>query len=136
MSDEILPPESSTPPPPPPEAPPAMKDNSWALLIHLSPLLCLFGGTFPGLSIIGPLVLWLIKRADSAYLDEVGKRVLNFQISWMIYFVIAWASFFVLIGFILLPVVAIAWLVYTIIGAVRESNREPYRFPLTIQFLK
>jgi uncharacterized Tic20 family protein len=127
-----LPPLSS----PPPEVPPATSDNSWALLIHLSALLHLLGATFPGANVVGPLVLWLIKRGESPYLDDVGKRVLNFQISWAIYFALAWASIFAVVGFVLLPLAAIAWLIFTIIGAIRESNREPYRFPLAIQFLK
>lgn len=123
-------------PSPPPEAPRVTNENSWALLIHLSPLLCLLVGTFPGLSVVCPLIVWLIKRGESAYLDGVGKRVLNFQISWMIYMVAAWISILALVGFLLVPALAIAWLIFTILGAVKESNNEPYQFPLTIQFLK
>ena len=131
-----LPQPNSTPPT-------ATSENSWALLIHLSALLHLLGATFPGANVVGPLVLWLIKRGDSAYLDDVGKRVLNFQISWAIYFAITWAAIgvlvFVLVGFLLMPlaaILAIAWLVITIIGAIKESNRERFEFPWTIQFLK
>jgi uncharacterized protein len=134
---------SDLPPLPPSDASRISSDNTWALLIHLSALLHLVGATFPGANVVGPLILWLIKRHESPYLDEVGKRVLNFQISWAIYFAILWALtavlVWVLIGFFLLPVIgilAIAWLVITIIGAIKESNREPYRFPWTIEFLK
>lgn len=127
----------------PPLPPRATTDHTWALVIHLSALLHLLGGTFPGVNVVGPLVLWLWKRSESSYLDEVGKRVLNFQISWAIYFAVLYAAIavliWVLIGFVLIPVVAIAaiaWLVITIIGAIKESNGEPYSFPATIQFLK
>lgn len=133
-------------PPLPPETPaPAVTSEvpsaqrSWAIAIHLSALLSLLGFT----NLLGPLVIWLLKRSESAYLDGVGKRVLNFQISWFIYFVVAIAVTFVLtfvlIGFLLIPVLAIAgivWVVFTIIGAVKESNGETYAFPLSIQFLK
>jgi uncharacterized Tic20 family protein len=121
---------------PPPDAPPATSENSWALLIHLSAFLHLLAGTFPIANVIGPLVLWLIKRGESPYLDGVGKRVLNFQISWAIYFALIWTSTLALIGWVLLPFAAIAWVIFTIIGAIRESNRQPYHFPLAIQFLK
>jgi uncharacterized Tic20 family protein len=141
MSD--LPTPQPPEPPLPPETPRATNENSWALLIHLSALLHLLGATFPGANVVGPLVLWLIKRNDSPYLDEVGKRVLNFQISWAIYFAIVWAAIailvWILVGFLLIPVaviMAIVWLIITIIGAMKESNGEPYRFPWTIQFLK
>lgn len=87
-------------------------------------------------NIVGPLILWLIKKADSPYLDAHGKEVLNFQISFAIYGLIAFLSFFVLIGFILLPVVVVAWIVFVIIGAIKASEGKLYRYPLTIRFLK
>lgn len=138
------------PPLPPPEPgplpPPDSRrstDNQWAIGIHLSALLGIFGCSFPGINVIGPLVIWLLKRPESAHIDAVGKRVLNFQISWAIYFLVGWTVvgilWIFLIGIIIAPVMgigAIAWLVITIMGAIKESNGEPYRFPLTIQFLK
>ena len=140
MSEENppLPPPSLPPQPSVSIEPPAStsEDHTWALVLHLSALLHLLGASFPGVNIVGPLVIWLIKKPDSPYLDEVGKRVLNFQISWAIYFAVLWLSLFVIIGFVLLPIGFIAWLAFTIIGAIKESNREPYDFPLTIQFLK
>jgi uncharacterized Tic20 family protein len=133
---------SDLPPPSVDPAPRASNENTWALLIHLSALLHLLGATFPGANVVGPLILWLIKRGESAYLDEVGKRVLNFQISWAIYFAVLWAAIgvlvFVLVGFLLMPAVAIlaiAWLILTIVGAIKETNGERYEFPWTIRFL-
>jgi uncharacterized Tic20 family protein len=151
MSDPLPPPEPSQAPPPPqlPPAPPAnsppalsgLTENNWAIIIHLSAFLGWFG---PGvLNIVAPLVIWLLKRPDSTYLDGVGKRVLNFQISYAIYFyaltVMTAVLMYVLIGFLLLPILGlfgIAWVALTIYGAIQESNGIAYRFPLTIQFLK
>lgn len=133
--------DSLPPLPPEPAIVPASDSalRSWALAIHLSALLACLGVT----NVVGPLVIWLIKRPESAYLDEVGKRVLNFQLSWLIYFVAgslaAFVLSFVLIGFLLIPLLgigAVAWLVITIIGAIKESNGEPYKFPFTITLLK
>jgi len=135
MSDSLPP----LPPEPALVSTPDSAERSWALAIHLSALLALLGGT----NVVGPLIIWLIKRPESPYLDEVGKRVLNFQLSWLIYFVAgslaAFVLSFVLIGFLLIPLIgiaAIAWLVITIIGAIKESNGEPYKFPFTIALLK
>ena len=86
--------------------------------------------------IIVPLVIWLIKRADSPDVDAAGKEVLNFQISYTIYSVIAGALCWVLIGFLILPVVLITWIVCMVMAAVKVSNGEPYRYPFTIRFLK
>lgn len=129
----------SDPLPPPLLPEPSSAQRSWAVAIHLSALLALVGPT----NVLGPLILWLIKRPESAYLDAVGKRVLNFQLSWLIYFVVGSAVTFVLtfvlIGFLLIPVLAIGgvvWVVLTIIGAIKESNGEAYRFPLSLSLLK
>jgi uncharacterized Tic20 family protein len=60
---------------------------------------------------------------------------LNFQISVLIYAIISAILLLLLIGFILLPAVGIFWLVFTIIGSVRASNGEDYRYPLTIRMV-
>ena len=83
-----------------------------------------------------PLVIWLVKRADSPEIDSTGKEVLNFQITYTIYSLIAGALCFVLIGFLILPIVLIVWLVCIIIAAVKTSNGEAYRYPATIRFLQ
>ncbi len=130
-----------TPPPLPPPSPGGLSETQWAVAIHLSPLLVFVA---PGvMNIVGPLVIWLLKRPESATLDEVGKRVLNFQISYSIYFfALGLAAFllsFILIGLLLVPLIpllGIAWLVLVIVGAVKQGNGEKYRFPLVIDFFK
>lgn len=143
MSDAMPPLPPSEPVPPPAPDPRRSADNQWAIGIHLSGLLGIFGCSFPGVNVIGPLVIWLLKRPESAHIDAVGKRVLNFQISWAIYFLVGWTIVGVLwvvfIGILLAPFMGVgflAWVVFTIMGAIKESNGEPFRFPLTIEFLK
>ena len=92
---------------------------------------------------IGPLVIWLIKKQDSPYLDSVGKRVLNFQISYSLYGFAAVALFgllsSVVVGFVFLPIYAVirvAWLVLTVIGVVKESDGEAYEYPFVISSLQ
>jgi uncharacterized Tic20 family protein len=85
--------------------------------------------------IIAPLVIWLIKRAESPEIDATGKEVLNFQISYSIYIAVGILLCFVLVGFAILPIVIVVWIVCMILAAVRTSNGEVYRYPFTIRFL-
>lgn len=85
--------------------------------------------------IIVPLAIWLIKRAESPEIDATGKEVLNFQISYSIYTAIGILLCFVLIGFAILPVVLVIWLVCMILAAIKTSKGEAYRYPFTIRFL-
>jgi uncharacterized Tic20 family protein len=109
--------------------------RSWCIGLHLSGLSGLIL-SFALAHIVVPLVIWLVKRADSPEIDSTGKEVLNFQITYTIYSLIAGALCFVLIGFLILPIVLIVWLVCIIIAAVKTSNGEAYRYPATIRFLQ
>jgi len=91
-------------------------------------LLCLVG--FP---IIGPLIIWLMKKDQSRYLDAQGRELLNFQISYFIYAMISVVLVAALIGIVLLLAVGVASLVLTIIGIVKAADGQVYRFPLCIR---
>jgi uncharacterized protein len=116
--------------PTPPTLPSSAVNQDEKILGIVMHVLCLIG--FP---IIGPLVIWLMKKDQSAYLDSQGRELLNFQISYLLYGFVAFLLFFVLIGFVLLPVVVIATIILTIIGIVRAAEGQVYRFPLTIRLL-
>ncbi|MEO6847082.1 MAG: DUF4870 domain-containing protein [Chthoniobacterales bacterium] len=125
MNDSI----SSTPPPSPSSG---LTSRNWCTIIHASGFL----GTFTGCGhIIAPLIIWLIKKTENPEIDAAGRNVLNFQISYTIYFLIAFALVFVFIGFLILPVVGIAWFILIIVGTVKSSNGIDYKYPLTIKFL-
>ena len=113
----------------PREVAPASK--SWATLTHLSGLILFFG--IP--SFFGPLVLWLVKRSDP-FVDQNGKEALNFNLSFLIYGIASAILIILLIGLLLLPAVLITWFVLLIIAAVKASNGEDYRYPLTIRFVQ
>lgn len=114
-------------------APAPTNENSVAVIMHL---LGFAGFVFPFGNIIAPLVLWLVKRAESPYLDRIGKEVLNFQISYAIYGIVAGLLCFVLVGFLLFPILFIAWIVLMIVAAVKTGNGEEYKYPLTIRLLQ
>jgi hypothetical protein len=110
---------------------PSSDARNWATLTHLSALVMFLG--IP--AVIGPLVLWLIKRDEDPFIDYNGKEALNFNISFLIYGIVAVILIILLIGLILLPIVFIVWLVLVIVAAVKTSNGDYYRYPLTIRFL-
>lgn len=119
-------------PPVPPTPPCSPDEKQWKVILHLS---ALSGFIIPFGNIIGPLVIWLIKKPELPAIEPEGRKVLNFQISYTIYMVLAALSIYVCVGAVLLPIVAIIWLIFTIIGAVKVSNGENYEFPFTIRML-
>jgi len=104
------------------------------MLCHLSALVAYIG--VPLGHVIGPLVVWLIKKDQYSLVDDQGKEALNFQISVTIYGIAAGLLIFLLIGFVLLPAVIIFDLVMTIVGAVKANQGIAYRYPLCIRFVK
>ena len=114
--------------------PQAPTTRTWTVACHAASLLGFFipaGG-----HILPPLVVWLMKRAESAEIDAHGKESLNFQFSMLIYSIIAGILTLVLIGFLLLPLLHVLNVVFVVIASLRASEGQLYRYPLTIRFLK
>lgn len=119
------------PPAPPPG--PSSEDRTLAMLCHLLGLLTGF---------LGPLVLWLVKKDSSPFVDHHGRESLNFQLTLMlVMFALGIAMFilmFIVIGFLLMPVIAVIGilaLVAEILAAVAAQNGEWYRYPCCIRFV-
>ena len=108
-------------------------DRTWAMLCHLSGLA---GYVIPFGNILGPLIIWLIKRDQSWFVDDQGKEALNFQISWAIYMIVSLVAILVLVGIVLVAIVAVGGLVLLIVAAVKANEGIAYRYPLTIRFIK
>lgn len=84
---------------------------------------------------IGPLVIWLIKKDDSPYVDYHGREYLNFFISYTVYSIISGILVLVLIGVLLLWVIGIMLVVFTIIGAIKAFEGKMYRMPFIFRVL-
>ena len=130
---------SSLPPPLPAGGPPAAGVSSsnirtWNILCHASALLGVFFH-FPG-HLIGPFIVWLAKRDDSPEIDAHGKESLNFQISMLIYNVIAAVFCLVLIGFVFLAALWVLNAVFVIVASIQASDGKFYRYPMTIRFIE
>ena len=117
-------------------ATPAVFSNvrTWNILCHASALLGVFFH-FPG-HLLGPLIVWLAKRDDSPEIDAHGKESLNFQISMLIYNVIAAVFCLVLIGFVFLAVLWVLNALFVIIAAIQASEGKFFRYPMTIRFIQ
>ena len=135
------------------------EERNWSMLVHLSALSSFVTSGAGG--ILGPLIVWLIFRGKSDMVNFHGKKALNFQISFLIYFIIlfiAMIPFFIIgsiagekeeivtgfwptlilliIAGLLMIVSSIVWLIWTIVAAVRASRGDPPGYILAIPFLR
>lgn len=108
--------------------PPATPDEkNMAMLIYLL-------GIFTGF--IGPLILWLIKKEQSPFINDQGKEVLNFQITTILAMIVSIILIFIVIGIFLYFAVIIAYLVLMIMGLLKAKEGVAYRFPYALRLLK
>ena len=109
-------------------------ERQWGMFTHLAALVGLVGVPFG--NVVGPLVIYLIKKDEFEFVAEQGKNVLNFQISWSIIFIISAILIIAVVGIFLLIGFGIAWLVFVIMGTVAANKGESYKYPLTYKFIK
>ncbi|QKJ66795.1 DUF4870 domain-containing protein [Deefgea piscis] len=105
---------------------PSRESQNIILLIWLGTL---FFGFIPS------LIIYLVKQDDAAVTDQ-AKEALNWSITTMLGYAVGWVLMFVLIGFLILPVVAICHLIFCILGVVNASKAQPYRLPFNLRLLK
>ena len=108
-------------------------ERMWGMLCHLSTFA---GYLVPFGNILGPLVVWLVKKDEYAFVDDQGKEALNFQISITIYSLVSGVLILALIGIPLLIAVILFSVVMTVIAAIKANGGEYYRYPLTIRLVK
>ena len=129
-------PNPNAPPPPSANPPPPSRpvDHSLDVLCHLLSLAGLTG--IPFANVLGPLILWLIKRNESPSVDAHGKESLNFQISMTIWLLLCVPLMFVFVGFVVAAVLVVLAIVWVVLAALEASKGGFYRYPLTIRFFK
>lgn len=86
--------------------------------------------------LIGPLVLWLVKRGDSPFIDDHGKEAVNFQITMLIYMVVSGVLVIALIGILGLIVFGLMMIIMPIIAGLKANEGQYFRYPMTIRFIK
>lgn len=109
-------------------------EQNWAMYCHLA---ALSGFVIPLGNVLGPLVVWLVKKDTMPLVDQHGKEALNFQITVLIAFVVCAVLTLVLIGFVLMFVVGLGALILTIMAAVKVSNGQlDYKYPFALRLVK
>ena len=88
------------------------------------------------LTVVGPLIVWLIKKDESAYLNALGKETINFQLTILILYAICGVLTFIVVGALLAPLVSLFNLVMIIVAAVKANDGIIYRYPFCFRFLK
>ncbi len=117
----------------PPPKPGDSDERMWAMFCHLSTF---SGYLVPFGNILGPLVVWLVKKDEYALVDDQGKEALNFQISITIWTIIAAILCIVLVGIPLLIALVVFDIVVTIMAAIQANQGNYYRYPMTIRFIQ
>ena len=108
-------------------------EKQWGMFVHLAALAVFIG--IPLGNIVGPLIIYLIKKDEFEFVSDQGKEVLNFQITWTLILMVSAILILVGIGVLMLIGFGIAWLVLVIVGTVAANNGQYYRYPLTLKFL-
>lgn len=99
----------------------------WAMLSHLG--IILFG-------FLPPLIIWLVFRERSAFVDDQGKEALNFSILATIAYVVSSILIFAFIGILMVFAVGIAVLVLCIMAGIAANRGESYRYPINWRIVK
>jgi uncharacterized protein len=105
---------------------PSSDDKNIATITHL-------GGTV--FSFIPSLIVWILKKDDSAFVGDQAKEALNFQITMLIAQFIAGVLVVILVGFLLMGIVWLLNIVFCIIAAISTSKGETYRYPFALRLI-
>lgn len=109
------------------------EERTWSILVHAA---AFAGAVVPFGSILGPYLVWVIKKPESAEVDRHGKASMNFQISMLIYLVVGLLLLRLPIGWVLLVALGIFWFVMVLVATIRVANGRNAKYVFSIQFLK
>lgn len=112
---------------------PGKDARTWAMICHL---VALSGFIIPFGSLLGPLIVWAIKKDEDPFINDQGKEAINFQLTLLIGFVISFILMFVFIGILFIAVLVVYCVIMVIIAAMKANEGEQYRYPYTIRFFK
>lgn len=108
-------------------------ERNWAMLCHLSAFAGFF---FPFGAIIGPLICWLSRRDESSWVNVNGRNSMNFQLSVLLYMVLAVPLCLIIIGIPIIVALLTLKVVCIIIASIKASKGEDFRYPLVIPFIQ
>jgi uncharacterized protein len=108
-------------------------EKNWGMYCHLA---AFAGLIIPFGNVLGPLIIWTIKKDEYPFVDQEGKESLNFQITVAIAAIVAGLLSVVLIGIPLLIVIAIFALIFVIKAIMETSEGRSYRYPYNLRLIK
>jgi uncharacterized protein len=108
---------------------PTSDERTFAILSHILAVV-------PGIGIFGPLVIWLIKKDESPFVEANAKESLNFQLTIIIGYIIGFILLVVVIGAFLLAVLGLLNLILVIVASVKTSENKIYRYPFNLRLIK
>ena len=110
-----------------------MELSSYCMLMHLSQfagIIVPFGG------IALPIIMWATNKDKSSIIDQHGKNILNWMISFYIYISISAILILLFVGIFALIALGVIAVIFAIIGAIKANNKEIFNYPLSITFIK
>ena len=105
--------------------------RTWAMICHL---IAFSGYVVPFGNLLGPLIVWAIKKDEHPFINDQGKEAINFQLTITIVIIVSLILTLLLIGFLLLAIVCVYSIVMIVIAAIKANEGETYRYPYTIRF--
>ncbi len=108
-------------------------ERTWAMLCHVA---AFAGFIIPFGGLVGPLVLWLIKKDDMPFVNHQGREALNFQITVFVGFLIGVMLFFLSVGSLFLLILVVFNAISIVIATVKANDGVWYRYPLSFRFIK
>jgi hypothetical protein len=90
----------------------------------------------PGIGILGPLVIYLVKKDDSGFVAANAKESLNFQLTIIIAYIIGFILLVILIGIFLLWIIGILNTVLVIVATIKASENKIYRYPFNMRLIR
>jgi len=113
---------------------PTESERTWGMLAHLS---ALAGLVLPLIgNVLGPLVVWMAKRDQSAFVATEALEALNFNLTVSLAAILCCILMLIFIGFLLGFALFIVWLVSTLVAAIRASDGATYRYPFSLHLVK
>ena len=105
---------------------PNSDERTLAILSHILAIL-------PGVGILGPLVIYLVKKNDSPFVAANAKESLNFQLTIILLYIILLIT---LIGVLLFWVVGILNIILVIVATIKASENRIYRYPISMRLIR
>lgn len=110
---------------------PTTRERAWAALVHASALLAI-----PGPNVMLPVLIWLVSRDESEFVDEQGRQSVDFQLSMLLLYLASLPLLLVGVGFLMLWILPLINMVFTLWGAVMAAQGEDFRYPFRMGFVK